>query len=228
MAASGRGNAAGSKALVAGAAFLCMAAVLLVATPAAEAGATTYLVGDDVPCRRRRRVDAQRRLRRVAGRQDLPRRRRARVQVQQHVPRRGVGEQGWVQEVHRVAQGVRPGVPQRLRRGDAAQGHALLHLRRAGPLQRRHEARRHRVLMIPSSSTSGVHRVALTLKSLIVLRPASVCNLCVLALGFVSLAYASRGMSKPDVFSRSTPMLKLLRVSLSSFKFLKILSSFKR
>uniref|UniRef100_A0A453HNB9 Phytocyanin domain-containing protein n=1 Tax=Aegilops tauschii subsp. strangulata TaxID=200361 RepID=A0A453HNB9_AEGTS len=46
MAAWGRGNAAGSKALVAGAAFLCMAAVLLAATPAAEAGATTYLVGD--------------------------------------------------------------------------------------------------------------------------------------------------------------------------------------
>lgn len=45
MAAWGRGSA-GSKAIVAGAAFLCVAAVLLAATPAAEAGATTYLVGD--------------------------------------------------------------------------------------------------------------------------------------------------------------------------------------
>ncbi|KAF7048331.1 hypothetical protein CFC21_057117 [Triticum aestivum] len=46
MAAWGRGNAAGSKAIVAGAAFLCVAAMLLAATPAAEAGATTYLVGN--------------------------------------------------------------------------------------------------------------------------------------------------------------------------------------
>ncbi|XP_066374250.1 basic blue protein-like [Miscanthus floridulus] len=47
MAARGRGSAAGSRApLVAGAAFLCVAVLLLAAAiPAAEAG-TTYLVGD--------------------------------------------------------------------------------------------------------------------------------------------------------------------------------------
>lgn len=47
MAARGRGSAGGSSRapLVAGAAFLCVAVLLLAATPAAEAGAT-YFVGD--------------------------------------------------------------------------------------------------------------------------------------------------------------------------------------
>jgi hypothetical protein len=74
------------------------------------------------------------------------------VQVQHHVARRGVGEQGRLQELHRVAQGARTGVPHGLRRGHAAQGHALLHLRHAGPLQRRHEARRHRLLIRRTSA----------------------------------------------------------------------------
>jgi len=59
-AARGRGSAAGgSRAppLVAGAAFLCVAVLLLaVATPAAEAG-TTYLVGDAAGWTLRPKVD---------------------------------------------------------------------------------------------------------------------------------------------------------------------------
>lgn len=57
MAARGRGSAAGSRApLVAGAAFLCVAVLLLAATPATEAG-TTYLVGDAAGWTLRPKVD---------------------------------------------------------------------------------------------------------------------------------------------------------------------------
>uniref|UniRef100_A0A0D9VKM1 Uncharacterized protein n=1 Tax=Leersia perrieri TaxID=77586 RepID=A0A0D9VKM1_9ORYZ len=92
--------------------------------------------GGKVHRRRQRRMEV---LRRGLGQgEDLPRRRRARVQVQRGGARRGGRGPGGVPELH-GAEG-RQEDAERARQGDAPQGHALLHLHRAGALQGRHEA----------------------------------------------------------------------------------------
>ena len=68
------------------------------------------------------------------------------VQVQQGVPRRGGGRRQGVPAVQGAEEQGHGGAADRVRPGDAPAREQLLHLRHAGPLRRRHEARRQGVV----------------------------------------------------------------------------------
>lgn len=154
-------------------AVLCAAAAL-VAPPSAEAG-MTYVVGDGAGWMRNLEswwlAGKTFRAGDVLGKRMITYFLRARsscssdpptavrqmrsVQLRQGEARPGVGEQGRLPEVRRVAAGPRAGLHVGPRPRHAAPGHALLHLRQARPLRQRHEARRHRVLIMPFCAISG-------------------------------------------------------------------------